>query len=170
MDDLISYLDNNGSVGQKVSLSILRDGKSMDIKVTLEARPGQSEEASVVLKENNGQAKAYLGITGLDLVSEIAQTMGLDGDQQGVLIEQVQAGSPADQAGLRGGDKSTIIQGKSITIGGDVIIALDGQQVNTVQDLKTALENMQPGQKTTLTILREGKQMELEVVLAEPPA
>ena len=170
MDDLISYLDNNGSVGQKVSLSILRDGKSMDIEVTLEARPGQSEEASVVLKENNGQAKAYLGITGLDLVSEIAQTMGLDGDQQGVLIEQVQAGSPADQAGLRHGDNSAIIQGNSITIGGDVIIALDGQQVNTVQDLKTALENMQPGQKTTLTILRDGKQKELEVVLAEPPA
>jgi S1-C subfamily serine protease len=170
MDDLISYLDNNGSVGKKVTLTILRNGKSMDVEVTLEKRPEQSETASISSQGNNQQTRAYLGITSLNMVPEIAQAMDLNADQQGVLVEQVQSGSPADQAGLRGGGKSATIGGQSVKIGGDVIIALDSQQVNTVQDLKIMLDNMTPGQKISLTILRSGKQMELEIVLGEPPA
>jgi S1-C subfamily serine protease len=170
MDDLISYLDNYGSVGQQVTFTILRDGKSMDVEATLGARPTQSEEANLVTPENSGQARSYLGITGLDLAPEIAQAIGLDVEQQGVLVEEVQDGSPADAAGLRGGHESITIQGQSLMIGGDVIIALNEQQVNTFQDLKALLETMEPGQNITLTILRSGKQMEVEVVLGEPPA
>jgi len=167
MDELIAYLANYTEVGQKATLAILRDGKQMDVEVELDARPQPEEEiTSRVLQP----AKAYLGITGLNLSPEIAQEMDLEKDQKGVLVEEVQVGSPADQAGLKGGSKTTIIQGIPVRIGGDVIIAIDGKQVNSVEDLRILLGDFEPEQKVDLTILRDGKEMKLKVTLGEPPA
>lgn len=167
MDELIAYLANNTEIDQKVSLTILRDGEKMDVDLKLEARPQPEEVSSAPVLP---QAKAYLGITGLNLTPEIAQEMDLDENQGGVLVEEVQDGSPADEAGLKGGSKTTNIQGVPIRIGGDVIIALDGEQVNSVEDLRVLLADMEPEQKVNLTILRNGEEMQLEVVLGEPPA
>jgi serine protease Do len=96
--------------------------------------------------------------------------MSLQSNQTGVLVEQVQSGSPAASAGLVGGSKSVTINGESLQVGGDVIIAVGRQQVTTMQDLTSLLSQLQPGDRTTLTILRNGRQTRRTVTLGQTPS
>ncbi len=127
MDDIIAYLANSTTVGQKVTLSILRNGKQQDIQVTLEARPDRQTAQAPTTSPTEASTRAWLGITGGTLTPEIAQAMNLDSDQTGVLVVRVEDGSPADSAGMKGSDRDATIGGQSVPIGGDVIIAIDGQ-------------------------------------------
>jgi serine protease Do len=167
-DDLVSYLANNTTVGQTITLTILRGGNQQTASLTLAARPG---EAQVQQTQPQGSTTtgAYLGILGTSVTSQIAQAMGLPASQQGVLVEQVQAGGPAALAGLQGGNNSATINGQQITVGGDVIIALNGQSVTGMQGLGTILQQFSPGQMATLTILRNGTQVEVNVTLGQSP-
>jgi serine protease Do len=167
MDDLIAYLSENTVVGQEVSLTILRDGRGIDVTVTLGARPGESAQAEVIPQQTNG--RAWLGITGMPLTPEIAAEMGLSSDQTGVLVVQVQSNSPAEDAGLHGGDQSVTINGQEILVGGDVIVNADGNEVTTVQDLASYFQEIGAGNQVSLTILRDGKQLTLDVTLGEQP-
>jgi len=166
-DDVVAYLVRATEVGQKVSLTVLRDGKEETIPVTLAARPkseAQPEQAQA------GQASgAWLGIAGQTLTPEVAQAMDLPEDQQGVLVGQVEVGSPADQAGLRGSYKPATVDGQSVLVGGDVITALDGQPVSRMEDLQGLIRQAEAGQEVTLTVLRNGQQLQVPVTLAERP-
>ena len=93
--------------------------------------------------------------------------MGLPTDQQGVLVEQVQVGSPADKAQLNGSFKSAQINGQTIAVGGDVITAIDNQSVTSLQDLQSYLAQANPGQQVTLTVLRDGKEVSVPVTLSK---
>jgi S1-C subfamily serine protease len=63
-----------------------------------------------------------------------------------------------------------VIQGHRLPAGGDVITALDGQPVTGMEDLQTLLELAYPGQRVVLTLLRDGRQVQVEVMLGEPHA
>jgi len=167
-DDVVTYLARATEVGQKASLTVLRDGKEETIPVTLAARP-KSEAQQQVQAELGQTSGAWLGIAGQTVTPETAQAMDLPEDQQGVLVEQVEAGSPADQAGLRGSYKPATINGQSLLVGGDVITALDGQPVNQMEDLQGRIRQAEPGQEVTLTVLRDGNQVEAPVTLGERP-
>ena len=170
MDDLISYLFSNTQVGQKVSLTILRDGQQTKVDVTLAARPAPNESQTQT-QNNQPQASsgAYLGIVGMTMDSTIAQAMNLPANQEGVLVEQVQSGGPADQAGLQGSFKPLTVNGQTIMIGGDVIITFNDQPVSQLSDLQGLMQETQPGQDVTLTILRDGSQKEVQVTLGAAP-
>jgi serine protease Do len=167
MDDLIAYLAGSTKVDQKVTLTILRDGKEQKLDVTLAARPSAQERAQA--NSNNNQntpsqaSGVRLGILGVDMAPAIAKEMNLSQDQQGVLVQQVEPGSLADKAGLQAGTKSATIDGQDIMIGGDVITALNGEQVATIQDLKSALSQLPVGHPITLTVLRDGKETQIDV-------
>lgn len=167
MDDLISYLANQTTVGQKMKLTILRDGKEMSVEVTLAARPttstvSQNEPSTV-------SGNIWLGVSVQPLTPDIATEMGLEQNQAGLLVEQVEAGSPADEAGLQGSFVPVIINGKRVLIGGDVITAVDGKDITSTDELRSIVQNSSAGQEITLSILREGKKMDLKVTLAEKP-
>jgi S1-C subfamily serine protease len=101
---------------------------------------------------------------------EIAEAMGEDADTEGVLVAQIASGSPADEAGLRGSYKIVEIDGQPVQIGGDIIVALDGEQVSGMGHLKALIDETEPGQDVTLTLLRDGEEIELVVTLGERPA
>jgi S1-C subfamily serine protease len=155
MDDLIAYLARSTKVNQKVTLSILRDGKQETLDVTLAPRPSTEERATT---QTSG---LQLGIRGMNVDETIAQEMNLPQGQQGVLVEQVEPGSLAETAGLRAGDKDMTINGQQVKVGGDVITALNGQPVASIQELKAALAQLLPNQDLTLTILRAGREMDI---------
>jgi S1-C subfamily serine protease len=165
MDDVIVYLADHTNVGQKVTLKVLRDGEEMSVEVTLEARAANNSQVTASRVQN----RIWLGIAGLSLAQEINKELNLAQEQSGVLVEQVQAGSPADQAGLQGSYKPVLINGQRVLIGGDVITALDEKPITTFEDLQASLQNAEPGQKVQLTILREGQEQTLTVTLAEHP-
>lgn len=162
---LVSYLARATEPGQEVELTILRDGKTQTVDLTLGVRPGNTTAQTPSSAFASGQA--YLGITGGSLVPEIAEEMDLRANQQGVLVVEVEAGSPADEAGIRGSDKTIELNGQEIKIGGDVIIAIDRTRVNGIQALRMQLQKYEPGDVVTLTILRDGEEIQLEVTLGE---
>ncbi len=167
-DDVVTYLARATEVGQKVSLTVLRDGKEETIPVTLAARP-KAEVAQETPPEGERSGGAWLGIAGQTVTPEVAQAMELPEDQQGILVGQVEAGSPADQAGLRGSYKPVTINGQSLLVGGDVITALDDQPVSQMEDLQGIIRQTEPGQEVTLTILRDSQQLQVPVTLGERP-
>jgi serine protease Do len=171
MDDLISYLSGKTEVGQKISLTINRNGSEKTVEVTLTARPDTISASNSTTQQVPVPASGsvYLGVAVQPVTTDIATAMGLSADQKGVLVEEVETGSPADLAGLKGSFKPTIINSKRIMIGGDIIVAAGGQPINTLSDLKTAISSMQSGQQVTLSILRDGKQQDLIVTLANRP-
>ena len=166
-EDLIAYLADSTQVGQTITLQVLRDGSPETIDLTLAARP--SSEATGSQAANPGSGGAYLGIVGLTVTPEIAQAMDLPADTQGVMVTQVQNNSPADQAGLVGSDNPATIGGQEIMIGGDVITAIDGLPLTSMSELQTLLQEAAPGQTVALTILRDGSQQTVEVVLGQRP-
>lgn len=111
----------------------------------------------------------WLGIRGIDMSYEIAQAMGIN-YTYGWLIVDVIRGGPAFKAGLRGGNKEVVIAGEKCIIGGDLIIAVDGVRVRNSDDLTTYIErNKLPGDSVTLTIVRNGKVMNVDLVLGKRP-
>jgi len=107
-----------------------------------------------------------LGISGATLTPDLAEELGLDEGQTGVLIVTVSRNSPADKAGLVGSTTRRLPSGQTVTAGGDVIIAIDGQPVKAFEDLTSYLFNhTSVGQQVELTILRDGRERVLEVTL-----
>jgi serine protease Do len=171
--DLVTYLVRNTSVGDVAELTLLRDGREETVRVTLAARP--TEESAALVTPTAPDAPqpaggAWLGIQGLTLTPEIAEAMDLPADQQGVLVAEVIRNTPADEAGLQGGDQLLDLDGQQVQIGGDVIVAADGEQVTSFEALRAFLQGAEPGQEVALTLLRGGDEVPLEVTLGERPA
>ncbi len=107
-----------------------------------------------------------VGIRGLPISAELADELGLPSDY-GVLIMQVVPGSAAAAAGLRGGNERAYLGNTPIMLGGDMIIAIDGQDINDLQDLAAVMNNHRSGDTVTITFYRGKKKMDVKVVLAE---
>jgi 2-alkenal reductase len=110
----------------------------------------------------------YLGITSLDDLSLIQQeTLNLS-QSTGAYVMAVTPGSPADDAGLIGGELATDVPG--LFAGGDLITAIDGQTVHQFGDLLSYLLNYKsPGDTVLLTVLRNGQETQVELVLGSRP-
>lgn len=167
MDDLIAYLSAKTEVNQKVTLTVLRDGNPQEIEVTLEVRPMERVQNPSLPEES--ARRAWLGITGLALTGDLAEAMDLPADQQGVLVVEVQPGSPADEVGLIPGDTPFTVGGQEIMIGGDVILQVDGRDLSTVPELAAYFQEVGAGEQVALTVLRDGKTITVEVTLGEQP-
>lgn len=115
----------------------------------------------------------YLGITSRENLNlaDLADRLGVD-VKQGVLVFSVARGGPADRAGLRGGDENNtvVVNGIPVPLGGDIIIAIDGTPVRNFGDLISRLTaSYRVGDKITLTIIRDGREQQIELTLGERP-
>ena len=88
---------------------------------------------------------------------------------QGALVQQVTPGSPAAKAGIRGGDVPAQLNGSSIQLGGDIIVAVNGKPIASSDALASTIGSMKPGSTAKLTILRGGKRKQVEVKLGNRP-
>jgi S1-C subfamily serine protease len=120
--------------------------------------------------ESGGEVhRAYLGITGGDITPDIAQALNLPVDQ-GVLVEQVLGGGPADDAGIRGATGQATIAGQTVPIGGDIITKVDGKQISGMNDVISAVNDRKPGDDLALTVWSNGQQKDVTVKLGDRPA
>jgi len=165
-EDLTAFLARYANVGQTIELTYLRDRQENKISLTLAAHPG---EESAVVTTRESATGAWLGVTGIALNETIAEAMLLKKSTAGVLVQQIESGSPADEAGLRGSYKPFDLNGEEILIGGDVITAIDGQDISGMNDLITTLTTHQAGDKISLSIIRNGRETNVSVTLAEKP-
>lgn len=107
-----------------------------------------------------------LGIRGLPITPELAQQMGLPSDY-GVLIMQVVPGKGADRAGLHGGTERAYLGNTPIMIGGDLIVAIDGEPIEDMQDLAHVMNSHKAGDTVRVTIFRGKRKMVVPVQLSE---
>jgi len=84
-------------------------------------------------------------------------------------VQTVTRGGPASQAGVHGGDRIAQAGMRRFYVGGDVIVAIDGQKVATQLDVNLVLNKKRPGDSVTVTVYRGGKKMEIPVKLGERP-
>jgi S1-C subfamily serine protease len=107
-----------------------------------------------------------LGILDYPIGPDLASQMGLAADS-GVLIQKVLPGGAAERAGLHGGNQQAYVGNTSIMLGGDLIIAIDGQQVADSQDINEIMDKHQAGDTVSVTILRGQRRMTLKLTLGE---
>jgi S1-C subfamily serine protease len=107
-----------------------------------------------------------LGIRGLPIGPELANELQLSAEY-GVLIMTVVRGSAADRAGLKGGTERAYLGNTPIMIGGDLLVAIDGQDVQDLQDLAGIMNNHKAGDTVKVTVFRGKRKMDFTVTLSE---
>ena len=125
--------------GTKTTLNVLRDGKHIDVPVTLEEMGPRKGEASANGGEGHGKMRWGIGV--VDLTPEVRNQIQGPSDLHGAVIEQVQPGSSADNAGLRSGD---------------VILEVNRHPVKSASDVHEALSNVPNGQDALLLVWSNG--------------
>jgi len=120
------------------------------------------------LRTTGHVSKPVLGVEAYPVAGDLARALRLPASG-GLLIQQVQQGSPAEEAGLRGPTGSVIAGMMQIGIGGDLITEIDGKPVETPDALRRALNQKRAGDKIVLTIWRGGRTSKLTVTLGSAP-
>jgi 2-alkenal reductase len=111
----------------------------------------------------------WIGVTGRSISPEMVEAADLPVDT-GVLVFEVEPGSPAEEAGLRGGDQQIMVSGIPMLAGGDIVIAIDDVEVKRFDDVVNYLSSYTSvGDSITLTVIRAGSELELSLTLEARP-
>jgi putative serine protease PepD len=110
--------------------------------------------------------RAFLGVETYALAGGLAEALDLP-VQEGLLVETVTKGGPAAAGGIHGGDRIVQAGMRRFYIGGDVIVAIDGQKVANQFDVNLVLNHHRPGDAVNVTVYRGGKKMDVPVKLGE---
>ena len=146
---------STGSTGQQGSVGI---GFAIPINTV------RSVAAQII---SSGKAQhAFLGLDAAPVTPQLAKLFHLP-STTGLLIQDVQAGSGADKAGLKAGKTAVVVQGESYQVGGDMIVAIDGNPVTTYQQLRDAIASRKPGDKMKLEIYRNGSKQTVTATLGQ---
>jgi membrane-associated protease RseP (regulator of RpoE activity) len=111
---------------------------------------GSISNSSLPISSPN-QGQPWLGIAAVEVSPQISKEIGL-AESSGLLVLEVAPGSPADKAGINGGDNLKVIDGVEIPIGGDVIIRMDGNPIRDLNDFRNYLGNKQVGDNLQFTL------------------
>jgi hypothetical protein len=164
---LAKQLPTQPSPQQGVSPSVAKEWWSRLGGVAHEQAPESA--VNRVPSGNIGSGRPWIGIASISITPPIANAIGISAGS-GLLIQTVQPGSPAEQAGLRGGRQAVALGGSQILLGGDLIVGFDGQSIATQEDLIQLLGQHRPGDRVNLTIYRGRQQLQVPLVLGQAPA
>jgi S1-C subfamily serine protease len=113
----------------------------------------------------------WVGISGTDMTPALAKALGIEDEPRGVLVVEVVQGSPADKAGIREGNRDTNVDGRNITLGGDIMLEIDGNPVRKLDDILVYLQREKTvGDTLDVTILRDGQLKNVQILLEARPA
>ena len=153
-------------------------GEVIGINTMIASSVGQSAGIGFAIPINTAKAvlndlvtlgrvrRPALGVRTIPIDPELASEMGLAADY-GLLIVQTVPGGAADRAGLRGGTERAYLGNTPIMIGGDLIVAIDGKELESQQDLAQVMNNHRAGDNVKVTIYRGKKKLEVSVTLGE---
>jgi S1-C subfamily serine protease len=153
-------------------------GEVIGINTMIASNSGQSAGIGFAIPINTAKAvlndlvtlgrvrRPALGVVTIPISPELANQMGLPADS-GLLIERVVQGGAAERAGLRGGGEQAYLGNYPIMTGGDLIVAIDGQEVQDEENLSQVMNNHRAGDTVNITIYRGKKKMDVSVTLGE---
>jgi S1-C subfamily serine protease len=120
------------------------------------------------LIEKGRVERAYLGVSTRAITGELARVFRLPVDH-GLIVESVARGSGADKAGVRAGGTQVVVAGESFVLGGDIIAQVDNREVSSLDGLRRALADKQPGDTVRLKLYRDDGKKTVEVKLGRQP-
>jgi len=163
------------SQGQVIGINTLLEnptGDNVNVGIAFAVAINTAKQSVSQMESGQTVSHPWLGIAGVDITPAVAKEASIDA-QKGVYVTLVSAGGPASKAGLKGAFTSQNQATSSSTVrpGGDAILAVDGKDVSTLEQLAGYLdENKKPGDNVELTVVRNGNQMSVQVQLAEWPS
>jgi putative serine protease PepD len=117
------------------------------------AVPIDTAKSEISQLEKGGTVRgAYIGLTSLTIDGSLS-ALNLP-VKSGALVQSVQKGTPAERAGIRGGTVSGSTEGGQVAVGGDIIVSIDGKQVNSSEDLANDISAKRPGDRVTVGLER----------------
>ncbi|MCB0827302.1 MAG: trypsin-like peptidase domain-containing protein [Solirubrobacterales bacterium] len=120
------------------------------------------------IKDDGTVEHAYLGVSGATVTPEIGDALNL-GVESGVLVQEVTADGPADDAGIKGGDTPVTVGSQQVMAGGDVITAINGDEISSMDEVITLINEAEVGDVIEVTTDRGGETNEFEVKLGLRP-
>jgi S1-C subfamily serine protease len=126
------------------------------------------EVVSQIIEEGKVE-HAYMGIEMQTIDSDLTEQVRLPAES-GVLVSRVVPGSPADDAGLRGGSRNVVVDGESYTLGGDIITEIDGEPVESAEEVRSVVSDKEPGDELEVEVRREDSTDTLTLTLGRRPA
>jgi S1-C subfamily serine protease len=153
-------------------------GEVIGINTLIASNSGQSAGIGFAIPINTAKAvlndlvtlgrvrRPALGVRTIPINSDLADQLSLAADY-GLLIVQVVAGGSADRAGLQGGNQRAYLGNVPIMLGGDLIIAIDGEKIEDQQGLAQMMNKHRAGDSVRVTIFRGKKKMDIQVTLGE---
>jgi S1-C subfamily serine protease len=153
-------------------------GEVIGIDTMILSETGQSAGIGFAIPINTAKAvlndlvqygrvkRPSLGIRGLPVGPELAHEMGLPADN-GVLIMDVYPGGAAARAGLHGGTERAYLGNFEIKLGGDLIVALNGERVEDLMDVSHFMANHRAGEAVKVTVFRKNQKLDVNVTLGE---
>jgi S1-C subfamily serine protease len=128
------------------------------------------QREALALIENGIYEHPWIGISGLDLAPQFADAMGLVNTTKGTLVIDLIEGGPADLSGILGSTDTVNIEGFTYSVGGDVIIGIDGVIMETFYELQVYLtRNTKPGDTVKMNVIRDGEVIEVPFTLGSRP-
>lgn len=129
-------------VGSEIPITIMRAGKEYAVKVVIVELPKEIADATPGNAPEDSNLEGLSGLTAMELSREIARQLGLHKDEKGVVVVRVEAGSPAEEAGIRKGD---------------VIQEIDRKRIEGLNDYNKAVSGLKQGDAALLFVNRGGK-------------
>jgi S1-C subfamily serine protease len=163
-------IDSSGSVIGINSQIQTGGGSEGNVGIGFAVPINTAREVVEQIKEHGKVQHAYIGISGGDITPALAKALKLP-VEKGVLVNEVVKDSPADKAGVEGGDTEATIEGVKVNLGGDIITEVDGNPVDSMEEVVDAVNGAQPGDEMELTVLRgDNEEKHLTVTLGVRPA
>ena len=133
------------------------------------AIPIDTVRSEIQQLETKGEVEhAFLGISGGTITPELSKAINLP-VTEGVIVQTVVKGGPADKAGIEGGNTAATIDGAEVRLGGDIITEANGKKIATMEELVEIIQDSKPGDELELKILRGGNEKTANVTLGTQP-
>jgi eukaryotic-like serine/threonine-protein kinase len=189
----VSDIMNQHQPGDTIEVTFFRGSRKMTVPVTLgesqepapsqpavqsasrapvspapvaQAPPSESPHAPISARPGGAPRRPSLDISILPIGPDLAKQMSL-AVSYGLLIESTTPGGAADRGGLRGGKEIAYLGNQQITLGGDLIVAIDGQEVTNAQQLSDVINQHQPGDTVEVAFFRGSKKITSPVTLGQ---
>jgi S1-C subfamily serine protease len=157
-------LDANGRV-IGINSQIATGGASGSVGIGFAVPVNTAKSVVPQLKEEGKVERAYLGITTAPVTRQLAEELDLPSDR-GALVQDVVEDGPSDDSGIKPGDEET---GAGVTAGGDLIVKVDGRDIEEPEDVAAAIADNKPGDTVAVEYFRGDERKTVAVELGERP-
>jgi len=158
-------LDSHGNV---IGINTAIYGPQGNIGIGFAMPIGRAKEMLDEYQQRGHISRPTLGITEVWIAGDLAEMLNLP-SSGGLLIQRVERGSPAEEAGLRGPRQIVIVGNYQLGVGGDLIVEVDGHTVDGKDTLQRVMDRKRGGDTLNLTINRNGRLQKVQVRLGEAP-